>query len=257
MICAARPALNNLGAKQMTIFYSVLFSLGKPQDNPYLPCLSIQLRALLRTGTLRDTDKYYVICDPGTAEVLKGVGSAARAIPLLTQKPDSLYDGMKLKYILPDLLPLNGEEQIVYLDLDMLSYAPLAINGPPDTLLLYPEGPATDSNYCGSDPLDLPAGASGGFFSFRHGPRVAGFFKTLVNRIDESAAQQHYTLDQPLLNHHAAKHKDMIGYLPHDIVSFNGHTNLLKARFFNCCGDPGDGPLHLRKMVDVYLQRFG
>jgi len=240
----------------MAIFYTILFTLpGRdPAANPYLCCLMLQHRALILTGILKHTDKYYCICDAASAAALKHVPGLNRLSILVAPAPANLKEGMMMKYILPLAMDL-GDESVVYIDLDVIPVKPVLFNLDVDTLYAYPEGVVSDPNYSGGRPLDLPAGCSGGIFAYRSGPRIKAFFKTLLTSLG-AEKEEFYTLDQPTFNHALAAHRDLFKYLPCEMVSFNGNSNREDAVFWNMCGDPGDGPFHFRKLLAVFLGLF-
>lgn len=238
-----------------TLFYSILFSLGPAESNQYVYLVQLQVRALQKLGMLGPGNRYICLADAECAQLLRQSNFLRETIQIeLVPKPRSLVDGMALKYLFPFSYPVNGET-CVYLDLDVLPMAPTEIHAPDDTLLVLPEGPATDTNYCGSAPLDLPFGVTGGFFAYRAGPRLEALFRELIS-ILHTSEEKHYTLDQPHFNHLVSRHREMVGFIRPDIMSFNGHTNQKTARFYNLCGDPGDGPLHFRKVLEIFLRRF-
>jgi hypothetical protein len=243
----------------MTIFYSILFTPRgldrNPKANQYVNCLQLQLEALKRTGMLGPSDKYYVLADADTAAVLRETPNLGHMrVVEFPASPPHVRGGMGFKYLFPSLVD-TGDETVVYLDLDVFPVKPAIITAEPDTFYAYPEGSPTDTNYSGGRPLDLPAGCSGGFFVYRQGPRVKAFFEGLLNAV-ASDTEEHYTLDQPAYNHFLAQHKDLVKFLPHTLLSFNGNVNRQEAIFFNMCGDPGDGPFHFRKMLGVFLVMF-
>ena len=238
----------------MTVFYTILFSLGSPKTNQYIDCFLLQRRALISTGMLKHTDRYYVLADAASAKVLTELPGLERVRVVVVPTPQSLKGGMMMKYLMPFVCELR-DESVVYLDLDVLPVKPALFNLEPETFYAYPEGGVSDPNYSGGRPLDLPAGCSGGFFAYRGGPKIEELFKTILNEI-AAEKEEFYTLDQPTYNHVLSRHRDLVKFLPHEMVSFNGNTNRDKAIFWNMCGDPGDGPFHFRKMLGVYLALF-
>jgi len=238
----------------MVLFYTILFSLGDAKKNEYVYCLMLQRKALIATGMLKHTDKYYCICDEASAAILRETPGLDRLRLLIAPTPRTLKGGMALKYVFPFAVA-TGDESVVYLDLDVLPVRPALFNLDADTLYAYPEGGVSDTNYSGGRPLDLPAGCSGGFFAYRSGPRIEAFFKRLIDAL-AAEKEEFYTLDQPTYNHELATHREMVQFLPHEMVSFNGNTNRDRAVFWNMCGDPGDGPFHFRKLLGVYLSLF-
>lgn len=237
----------------MTIFYSVLFTLlgTDPKDNHYVSCLQLQVAAMKRTGMLKHTDKYYVLCDAASAKALTDLPGPERVRVVVVPTPQSLKGGMMMKYLMPFVVQL-GDESVVYLDLDVFPVKPALFNIQPDTLVVYPEGLSTDTNYSGGRTLKLEYGCSGGFFAYRSGPRIEGFFKTLLEEL-AAEKEEFYTLDQPTFNHLISRNKEMVVSFPHQIVSYNGNNNRDTAIFWNMCGDPGDGLFHFRKMLAAFL----
>jgi len=246
----------------MTLFYTILFSVGDPKQNLYCHMLSLQLAALRRTKTLKGVDDFVVIADPATAAHLRSTSTVLEGVKLLEApyKPSCLLEGVVFKFLLPKLMDV-GDRLCVYLDLDMLAVK--QTNYPDETLIkdvlcVYPEGPPHDSNYKGLDPLPLAAGLSSGYFFFRYGPRVDALFGTIFQLLDaqKGKGQSFYTLEQPAFNHAVAAHQSCCRYLDPKTVSFNGNTNQATAHYWNCCGDPGDGPFHFTKMLNTFLRLF-
>lgn len=237
-----------------THFYTICFSLGPAESNMYPYLAMLQLRALQKTRCLKEGDDYSIVCDAATAEVFKKMPMLSGVRLLVVPTPPALKEGMMLKYIFPSLVNLE-DHVAVYLDLDILPIKQTEFNVPPDTLATLPEGKATDSNYCGTRPLDLPHGLSAGFFVYRFGPRVKTLFRQILLAV-ETSKEQHYTLDQPHFNHAIAVQRATVGYMPPQCVSYNGHGSGPHTHFINLCGDPGDGPLHFRKALEIFIRVF-
>lgn len=239
-------------------FYSILFSLDTAKTNLYIECLQLQLRALLRTKMLRDSDRYMLVCDKESAEeVLKTVSLPKQFKMIVAPKPKSLYEGMRLKYLFPFFVqpPLHPNEVAVYMDLDILPRK----NGnffavPRDTICLFPEGDPIRPDYCGDLALQLPVGVTAGFFAYRHGHRVTAFFNELL-KILETGRSDFYTLDQPHFNHLLAR-INFKSFFDPKTISFNGHGHVSEATLVNFAGEPGDGAFHLRKMLRFFLTAF-
>jgi len=239
----------------MTIFYSVLFSLGDPKTNLYCYLPAIQKRALEATGNLKGGSTYALICDESSAAYLRQFHLLRGVKIFPVPRPRTVLEGMSLKYILPGLLDLK-DETVVYLDLDILPLRNVAFtNVSPDSLVVLPEGKATESNYCGDTPLHTPIGLSAGLFIYRDGPTVRAFFKRMLQAIS-TCQKNFYTLDQPYFNHFLEDINSSIRLMPQGAVSFNGHGDLKNAAFVNLCGDPGDGPLHFQKVLEFFLSAF-
>ena len=237
----------------MTIYYSILFSLGDAKANQYVYCLMLQLRALVRTKMLGALDQFVLLCDQKTQKVMEGIAIPPNFKMLLVPSPKTLEEGMMLKFAFPRLAKVPEGEQLIYMDLDMLPIRKIEIDVPANSFVAYPEGRPDDKNYCGDSGLALPAGCSGGFFAYRWCPAVAALFQEVLERIGW-AKEKYYTLDQPHYNRALAAHIACVKFFPHEIVSFNGNTNQKTAAFINCCGDPGDSGFHFRKMLEFFLR---
>ena len=234
------------------IFHTILFSLCDPRSNQYIQCLQILYKTLQKTKTLTSDDSFVVTTDEPTNRILKGLSIYPNLTIHLVPKPANCFEGMRLKYMLPQFMDLTGQT-ILYLDTDFLSIKPFKVSIPPDTLVVYPEGPPTSDNYCGEPqdpPLTLPFGCSAGFFAYHYGPSIKAFFDTLLAQLIESS-KVYYSLDQPYFNR-LIPSTHYQGF-NHNMISFNGNNNMATAHFINCAGDPGDGPLHASKMLQFYL----
>lgn len=236
------------------ILYSLCVAL---KGNEYLQMLLYLVKTLLKTGSFDPKrDHYYVMADQETATALGKIGFAAPLRVMVVPKPTSTYECMKLKYLFPKMIPdptALGSETFVYLDADLLSLRPFYAALPPDTIAVVPEGAPTDTNYCGrvERPLSTPYGVTAGFFLYRWGIRVQGFFDTVLLDLEERT-ERFYTLDQVAFNR----------YLPSapfqplnpEILSFNGQGLSERTLFLNYAGEPGDGPFHLAKGLDFFLR---
>ena len=154
---------------------------------------------------------------------------------------------MLLKY----LFRPKTDDVVVYLDSDFLAKKKLTFDLKPDTLAILPEGPPTDSTYCGDQRLDAKFGASAGIFVYRYGPRCKQILDEVATRTME-CKKNFYTLDQPHFNHTLVGKENVVGINP-AIVSFNGHGNLAESYLINCAGEPGNGPFHYGKMMNFFL----
>ena len=235
----------------MTIFYSVLFSLDDPKKNEYIYCAMIMLNSLIKTGTLGPTDKFYLMVDFETAQVINKIPLFLKAELIFVPKPKTILEGMTYRYQLHKYLPIINKD-CVYLDCDMICIKKSSFTIASNHIMVFPEGNANDSNYCGDNTLNNMWGFTSGFFAFNGVTTVFDFFDTLVDTI-KSSTKIYYTLDQPYFNFHLDKYDFLVEIMPHNIVSFNGHTHKETAHFVNFCGDPGDGAFHFQKMLSMIL----
>ena len=228
----------------MTIFYTVLFSLKKPEENLYFYMMMMLYKSLVRTESMQQGDKFFVVADPITIAYgrkfhsLKNV-NWVEAPPVLSVK-----DGMLYKYIFRPKV----DAPVVYLDCDFLAIKKVAFDLKEDTLAVLPEGRPDDSNYCGDGTLALKFGASAGIFAFRYGPRTRALLDDIAKRT-MACEKKFYTLDQPHFNK-ALEGKECVVAINPQIVSFNGNGNNAVAHLINCAGEPGNGEFHFQKMMD-------
>jgi len=235
----------------MTIFYSVLFSLGDPKKNEYVYCCMIMLASLIKTGTLGPQDKFYLMVDFETAQVINRIPLFLKAELIFVPKPKTLIEGMSHRYTLHKYKDIKNQD-CVYLDSDMICVKKSSFTIASNHLMVFPEGSADDTNYCGGRTLKNLYGFTSGFFAFNAVSTIFDFFDTLVETLTFSK-ELYYTLDQPYFNYHLEMFPQLIEIMPHNIVSFNGHTHKESAHFINCCGDPGDGAFHFQKMLSLIL----
>lgn len=232
-------------------FYTLCFSPGDPKSNCYLYMLMMMVHTMKLVGTFKPSeDKFFVICDEATGCVINKIGLLNDLQVIPVPKPPNTYEMMKWKYRLQKYIDLEGQN-VLYLDVDMLALKPLRFNCPHDAFVIVPEGPATDKNYCAAGPLRTPWGATAGIFGFNFGPKVRQVFEHVLQRMDADP-ERYYTLDQPHFNIAYFHCKFMT--VPEGGISFNGHSDLTKAFFINLAGEPGDGPFHYLKMLELYLR---
>ena len=144
----------------------------------------------------------------------------------------------------------------MYLDVDMLNIKQIRIDIPADLedlIIVYPEGSNTDTNYTGSgSALAIPQGVSSGFFIYKCGAKVIQFMEEVYYKI-RTDPEIYYTLDQPHFNK-TIEGKDFCMYMDPATVLFNGHGERKDhTMFINCCGCPGDGAFHFRKVLEFLL----
>jgi len=235
----------------MTLFYSVIFSLNDAKKNEYIYCAMIMLSSLIKSGTLGPDDTFYLMVDFDTAQVIKKIPLFSKAELIIVPKPESISDGMTIRYTLHKHINITGKD-CVYIDCDMICIKKTLFKIASNTIMVYPEGNSTDTNYCGDRMLKCSYGFTSGFFAFNAVSTVFHFFDSLVDTI-KSSDRSYYSLDQPYFNFHLETFSYLIQKMAPNIVSFNGHNNQQTAHFINCCGDPGDGPFHFQKMLSMIL----
>ena len=231
----------------MTIFYTILFSLKKPEENLYVYMMMMLYKSLVRTESIGAGDKFYVVADALTIAYGRKFHSLKNVCWVEAPPVMSVKEGMLYKYIFRPKV----EDVVVYLDCDFLAIKKVAIELEADTFAVLPEGSPDDSNYCGDFRLDAKVGVSAGIFAFRYGPRT----RALLDEIGKRAAncpKDYYTLDQPHFNAALVGKRWICGINP-SIVSFNGNGNNAVAHLINCAGEPGNGEFHFKKMMDFFI----
>ena len=75
------------------IFYSCVFSLESAAKNEYIYMLMLLYNSLKKTQSLVSGDKYYLMADPDTAEVVRGVPCLSDLIILpMPNRPQCLKE---------------------------------------------------------------------------------------------------------------------------------------------------------------------
>lgn len=243
----------------MAIYYTICATIsGEPKDNQYVYCLLTMYASLRKKQVLQPGDTFIILADEATARHLSMIGLLKDTQTIALPKPKSVYELMKWKYLLPEILK-NLPENIVitYIDSDILALRPFQSYLPADYLCVFAEGPANDPNYCGEgnekNVYDPPRkGYTAGFFQYKLGPNVRTFFSRILKEMEEP--KKYYTLDQPYFN----KHLHTAKFVEHNtnFMCMNGHKNLNEATLLNCCGEPGDAAFHFHKQLQFWLMLF-
>ena len=237
--------------RQPIVWYYNCFSVDKPESNPYINCLILSIKSLIRSGTYQEQDTIIILTDPSSAKVLSSFGSLRGAFLSVCEQPSCVFEGVLNRYLILQKVNLPDGTRCVYLDCDLLF---LKKWDPRFTKLwmAIPEGRPTDGNYCGDYTLDrMTAGCSSTLFGFIVSTETKSILETTyINASRRGKA--FYTLDQPYYNQVLNLRVASWDYFPSNLLSFNGHNNKETAVILNLCGDPGDGPLHFRKMLDCF-----
>lgn len=231
----------------MTYFYTILFSLGKPQENWYFYMMMMLYKSLVRTESIGAEDKFFVVADALTIAYGRKFHSLKNVRWVEAPPVLSVKEGMLYKYIFRP----KTDALVVYLDCDFLAIKKVAFEITPDTFAVLPEGRPDDPNYCGDGRLDAKVGVSAGIFAFRYGPRTRALLDDIAKR-HATCLKDFYTLDQPHFNY-ALVGKEWIGVINPAIVSFNGNGDNAVAHLLNCAGEPGNGTFHYQKMMDFFI----
>ena len=234
--------------------------MKEPKQNQYVYCLLTMYASLKKKGAMQPGDHFIVMCDIDMAKHLSTISLLKDIKTIIMSHPKSVYEMMKWKYMLPDLIPTLPTDQVyTYIDTDILALRPFQTYLPADYLCVFAEGDANDPNYCGEGnektTYDPPRkGYTAGFFQYRLGSSVRAFFKRVLEEME--APKKYYTLDQPYFNKHL--HYPETKFVEHNtnFMSMNGHKNLKDATLVNCCGEPGDDAFHFQKQLQFWLALF-
>lgn len=233
------------------VWYYNCFSVSEPESNPYINCLVLSIKSLIKSQTYQQGDKILILTDPGSAKVLSGFNCLGGAVVAVCDQPESVFAGVLNRYLILQKVKLPDGARCVYLDCDLLfirKWEPRFTKA----WMAVPEGKPTDGNYCGDYMLDkMPAGCSSTLFGFIVSAEAKAILETTYINASRRG-KSFYTLDQPYYNQVLNLRIASWDYFPSDLLSFNGHTNKETAVILNLCGDPGDGPLHFRKMLDCF-----
>jgi hypothetical protein len=250
------------------IVYTVLFTLvGKdPADNRYVEMFYIWLTHILKHGGLGTGDKICVLIDKPTIDFLNadfniGFILSTCRVPIefwLIQQPSTPSEGMVQKYNIEDF-PAIVSDCSVYLDLDIVVKAPLTLVREliPDTLAVVVEGNIYNDDYGGKLIPREPGkegypGFSAALFVFSVGETVREFMRCVKG----GCLAQHppfYTVEQPFFNKYLYELfinlERPFFMIPKKYVSNNDMAPSDSVVFVNYCGDPGNGPRHVVKMI--------
>ena len=229
------------------IFFSVIFSLPGVKQNLYVHMFHLLLKTLQKSRSLTPNDTFYVMTDAETAKSLPpGIK------PLVLPQPQTLLEGIAWRYRFFDYVEPDEGTTYVYIDTDHLSLREFRLSLSPDTMAVYPEGKADDTNYNGGIwQLDHP-GLAAGFWAIRPGPLTLRTLKLITAIIQKNADKKFYTIEQPMFNVGITAHTPKVFFDP-AIISFNGHGDNTKALFLNMAGEPGDAWFHWDKMFRMFL----
>lgn len=211
----------------------------------------IMIKSLFVTGTWDFTrDKLYVMADGATWEAFtREWNGLIQFTHIPIPRPATLLEGIARRYQYFNIV--HDDVTTLYLDLDMICRKRFSANLPPDSMAVYPEGAAEDSNYCGEGgwaKLDHP-GLSAGFWLCRPGDKTRAVMNNIVARI-VNEPRKFYTVEQPYFNAAITATTPKV-YMPQSIVSFNGHGDVASAYFINFAGEPGNDTFHYEKMAQL------
>jgi len=229
----------------MLFYWTVFTTTDTP--NKYLDMFAMSYTSFLTHNIIQPTDSVVLLCDPTTAARANQMLCLRKVKIVVAPKPSSVFEGLFLRYRLHQHFSIDYGTECAYIDTDMICLRPFRISCPPSTVFVYPEGPPTDSNYCGDMTLNLPYGASSTFFVYNFCPIVKCFLEAVKGE------KHYYTMDQVYFNKAIESYQQIIHPIAPQTISFNGHSNKDTALFLNLAGEPGNETVHWTKMLDIYL----
>ena len=253
----------------------VLFTLKDADvfENKYVSIFFIWLSVLCKTADLDEHDLLNIKVDARTEEYLsKDLVFTKLLESTKFQKqvtvfppPLTLKEGTMMRYGYIEF----KQDIYMYCDIDILVLKSLHIFSEtmiPDSIYLHAEGLLTNSNYGAdftkeelSSFIQDSVGFSSGKF-FIYGKDLYKEFTFLVeNNCAKSSNKYYYTLDQPYFNkavYMLNREKCNVNYdmfNPKTIPTHLEHYSYPTAFFIGGMGEPGDGSLHLQKLIRYYI----
>jgi len=250
---------------------TILFTLEakEPKENEYTTMFLLWLTRLIRSAYLNESDALYLYIDTRTMSYLnrETIFPDLRAAVQCPVKvfgvppPKTILEGMQWKFSAQDY----SQDYYMYCDLDVYIMAPirpLLERLEPETLYIEAEGTIHHDNY-GADnppefkhvfPPDTPGFSSGKFLMTSRALRDK-LFQKVLSLWKEGA--KYYCVEQPFVNRAILEMYTEIEvdtgpfktpYLMKQRADFNADT-----AFIDLAGEPGNGPLHLEKMLNIYM----
>lgn len=275
--------------------YTNIFTLAgsEPSKNKYLEMLGIWYTFLKRFSGLTlgkegqgSIDKVYILMDDVTHAYLRSTGEVDDFLKdvsvALYKQPATLAEGAKARYSFAAHLQANlAGPTYLYLDVDVLVCRPLTFLYDSMTSrnrLIYTteeavshiSGDITSSSYLAgrltltdeqAADLSGQGGISSGIFGWQNSkPAMSEFFVTIVDKMNAST-EKYYTLDQPYFNEAIVSERLRNPWNTYHIDSEKIGINAdvrpdMPYVLVNMCGEPGNGELHLNKLIDAYGKVF-
>jgi len=249
----------------MLTLYTSLFTLADkdPSTNHYFYMLLMWLSHVKRFAGLTKEDNVIICIDKRTADYGNTsvfLNNLIKTFPcpiqfLLHDPPNTMLEGTLQRYKM--FAPFDT---LMYLDLDILVIKPLhpmIDNLQSSTLYIHPEGYLHDENYGAyltskSIPIATNSiGASSGKFVIKGQSVRDHLFQLILNEAKHNP-HTFYTLDQPYYNACFYALQNTINIhttLYQETLSINLHNFTPKTILIDCMGEPGNGTLHLHKLI--------
>jgi len=252
----------------------VLFTLeDKPvEENKYIDMFNLFFSQVLKSAELKKCDAFTLFIDKRTFEYIKANDKTMLFMPndiipfqvkiYIFKPPKTILEGMMKKY------KITTYEQDIYMycDIDIFIRKPLSNltdHMKPNTIYINNENMSRIpyDTYHANMPKDFvmtpdTPNVSAGKFAIYGKELYQDFFTKINNKCDYTI--KHNTIEQPFFNHVIL---DNLTTMPFDlklinnqIVSFNSmNFNKDITIFFDCAGDAGNGELHYKKMLEIFL----
>ena len=252
----------------------VLFTLeDKPvEENKYIDMFNLFFSQVLKSAELKKGDAFTLFIDKRTFEYIKANDKTMLFMPndiipfqvkiYIFKPPKTILEGMMKKY------KITTYEQDIYMycDIDIFIRKPLSNltdHMKPNTIYIHNENSSSIpyDSYHANMPKNfviIPGtpGVSAGKFAIYGKELLVDFFTKINNKCNYNT--KYNTVEQPFFNH-AILHN--LHTMPFDISVFNnenicfsfGNINKDTTILLDCAGDAGNGELHYKKMLRLYI----
>jgi hypothetical protein len=269
--------------------YTNLFTLAgrAPVDNKYIEMMGIWYLFLKQHGGLMDGDNIIIQMDRVTHDFIKGTGEVddffKQVEIAVYDQPTTPLEGMSARYKLAATLQQTAPNRMyIHLDLDVLVCRPLRqlydeimiqnrlLYTTEEKAMCYAKDILSDNYLADRIPLtdgqraDLTGkgGIGAGTFGWNSAdPAFSKFFEEITRKINESTTS-YYTVDQPFFNEAVMLKKFdnewSVYHVDSNHVGINEEIRPdIPYVLMNYSGDPGNGELHINKLIHAYETVFG
>ena len=247
--------------------YTILYTLEdkKPEENAYVQMFLLWFAQMAKIGV---ASTICLLVDSATFEYLNDtsytlISERIRCNLSVTEfpPPKTHLDGMKMKYTEFDY----DEDYLMYMDIDILALKPLVgllgEGGDDVDIYLDQEGGIEEHGYL--DALTdseraivlgsgVRLGFSAGKFIIRNKEKGREFFRVIREHILDNPETTYYSVEQPVFNRTIFCMGSFLNMhkIDGNLISTNFQNYTEETILLDFCGDPGNGQLHLNKMIN-------
>ena len=242
--------------------YTILYTLEdkKPEENEYVHMFLLWLAQFIKVKTAKSI---VVLIDTRTTEYLDNTvfGVLCEKLQcnlsiLQFPVPKTHLDGMKMKYTNFDY----DEEYLMYLDIDILVLKPLIglIEDTGKDIYVDAENPIEEHGYLDAFNeeeknsiinIGIKFGLSDGKFIIGNKEKRSILFQEIHRFIAENPGTTYYSVEQPIFNRVLLCMDLDMSPLNNKYISPNFHNMSDDMILLDLCGEPGNGRMHLYKMI--------